>query len=529
MGVSFLGRRIADRYLAPRQETVATRRMTARVPMEDMHNAFWGVENRQAPTPAAYAVRTQGAGQMDAAQSSSAEAASAMRPPQLVHSEPSELRVRPTSDNPSGEMGLVGLELSEFDPVIQDHIYYHSIHYVGASGATSSSSISSSSSKDTHASKGTTATTAAAAEGMEGSYPDYMPARGEGLIYGMMMCKAVTAQNNCVSCAGGLGTVAARKLLLTFGPVHFLHDSARTFMPLRFSFVKQAPARTLIWGLHSGELPTWLRRAYPNFPVDVVEPDGALVRLCRRFMGFQESSNLHLLVADPMAYLRQLAAPAAKEDGIVCDSGARDDLVLIDAVDGARRLPTQFGRLEFLHNVRNSMSNNGCVAVALPNRDATFVFRMVQTWRMDFGDRMVLRAHCATTLCTILVTFQDNATRGKANMGSAANVAEFQNLLCARTSRTMARRARPLKPDAEGEWGEKLSFCSPASAASRRIFSRVGTRRCCSCSSSRSASPRRRAGASGCGRGRAFPSRRSSGRSYATIHREIYMEEVREV
>ncbi|GET87438.1 hypothetical protein, conserved [Leishmania tarentolae] len=385
-----------------------------------------------------------------------------MRRPQLLFSEASELHEQPSAANPSGEVDVVCLELSEFSPVLRDDVYYRSVHYIpaqGGSAAASSSGYQESSpkgSKQANRSGGSSwksmmspgevagaVSTASEVSSATASSPttadvekvtsttdylQFMPGQGEEVIHGMIKCKGVTTQNNCVPYAGHLEEEYARKLMLTLGPVHILRDPTQTMLPRRFSFVKQVPVETLVLGMHSGEMPRWLSTCYPNFNVHVVEKDGTLVRLCKRFLGFQESSNLTVHVNDPIEYVRREAA--MKTYGSATDTANKPyELVLIDAMDGAGRLSTQYGRLEFIGNIRRIMSNNGCVAVTLPNKDAGLVFNMVQNWRMAFTGRPVVLVHCATSPCTILMTFQDAATRGKANIGSIAKVEEFQDVL----------------------------------------------------------------------------------------------------
>lgn len=405
-----------------------------------------------------------------------------MRRPQLLFSEASELHERASAANPTGEVDIVCLELSEYDAGLRDDVYYRSVHYVpnaiDPAAASSSSSTRRRKSKakskekeeeveresgasdglwkrmvspfgvaaaakgkpseaQEHAPQQAGSATSAEAEKALAStdYLQFMPGQGEEVVHGMIKCKGVTTQNNCVPSPGHLEEEYARKLMLTLGPVHILRDTAKTTLPVRFSFVKQVSVKTLVLGMHSGEMPRWLSSCYPNFHVDVVEKDGTLVRLCKRFLGFQENSNLEVEVADPVEFVKQHAVLAGR--GAATSNSSNNthgaskpyDLVLIDGIDGAGKLSTQYGRLEFINNLRNLMSSNGCVAMTLPNKDAGFLFNMVQNWRMAFAGRPVLLIHCTTSPCTILMTFQDAAARGKSNIGSVANVQEFQDLL----------------------------------------------------------------------------------------------------
>lgn len=478
---SYLAWKVTDHYVKPRREQLAQRRPIQRVPFEQSHNAFWGFSNADERTaPSTTCKEAAGmedlGGDLYLPQGSNEGQEEAMRRPQLIFSEASELHEHASAVNPTGEVDIVCLELSEYDAGLRDDVYYRSVHYVpnviepGVAASSAKKRGSTSKMKDTEESdapgdglwkrmvspfeaaaaavrdktdvgKGgdvTAAPTATSADvGRVLSTTDYlqfMPGQGEEVVHGMIKCKGVTTQNNCIPYPGHLEEEYARKLMLTLGPVHILRDAAKTTMPMRFSFVKEVPVETLVLGLHSGEMPRWLSTCYPNFNIRVVEKDGTLVRLCKRFLGFQESSNLTVEVSDPVEFVKQrgvLAGHAAVTGRSNAANGDNKpyDLVLIDGIDGAGKLSTQFGRLEFISNVRNLMSTNGCVAMTLPNKDAGFVFNMVQNWRMAFAGRPVLLIHCATSPCTILMTFQDAAARGKANVGSVANVQEFQDLL----------------------------------------------------------------------------------------------------
>ncbi|CAD2212724.1 hypothetical protein, conserved [Angomonas deanei] len=305
---------------------------------------------------------------------------------------------------------------------MRDDIYYRSVHYVNLNEPLAQDKAATSSvaeATDDYASND--------------NYLQFVPGKGEEFVHGLVKCKAVTSENNCVPYAGQVEEEITRKFALTLGPVHILRDAAKLVAPWRLTFVKQPQIETLIVGLHGGGLPRWLSSAFPNFNVDVVERDGSLARVCRNYLGFRESSNLRLWIGDPEDYIRHVAVQGLTKDtdGRTAKeaSSKRYDLVMIDAIDGNGNLSSRYGRLEFINSVRNAMSNAGCVAIALPNQQGQFVYNMVQNWRMGFTGRTVVLVHCMTSPVTMLMTFQDNAERGKANIGSVANVDEFSDLL----------------------------------------------------------------------------------------------------
>ncbi|ESL09274.1 hypothetical protein TRSC58_03009 [Trypanosoma rangeli SC58] len=430
--LALVGWKVMVYYVEPnRQQNAVWRRPQSRVPLSDAHNAFWGLDiggNGWKGLPTGRHL----------AETMTETVEEALRRPTLVHSEDSEVC------GTRGEvLSVACMQLPEYDAQVGDDVVYRSVHYIQGSTRASHMLPVTSATGDAAATGASASAAAAGPVGTVGgqtasgkahtllakdaaveedapSYFSCMPARGAAAIYGMVKCRSVTSLNNCVPYAGHMESEYARKMMLALGPVHILRDVAQTSFPLRFTTVKEAPVSALVCGLHSGEIPRWLSTAFPNFYVDVVERDGTLARVCRRFMGFQESNNLRLYIADPVEFLRRTAVP---------EVGRRYDLIMLDVSDGTGRVSTQYGRLEFINSVRNSLTGAGCVVASLPNEDGAFLYNMVQNWRMAFAGRTVLLMHCVTSPQTLLMTFQDDAARGKANFGSVANVEEFKDLL----------------------------------------------------------------------------------------------------
>ncbi|ESS63971.1 hypothetical protein TCDM_08068 [Trypanosoma cruzi Dm28c] len=454
-------------YVEPNRKIDAVwRRPQSRVPMSDSHNVFWGFNIgsdgwRGLPTG------------RHLAETMTESAEGALRRPRLVYSEDSEVL------GPRGEsLSVACMELPEYDTRIGNDVVYRSVHYVH--GATREKGIT-----PTNVETGEVAAADLSAQAKNGEvgaagvqpvpapaktpleekateednslYFSRMPTRGLSTIHGMTKCRAVTSLNNCVPYAGHIESEYARKMMLTLGPVHILRDIAKTTFPLRFTTAKEAPVSALVCGLHSGEIPRWLSTAFPNFQVDVVERDGTLARICRRFLGFQESNNLHLYLAEPVEFLRRTAVPKI---------GRRYDLIMLDLMDGAGRLSTQYGRLEFINSVRNSLSGSGCVVVSLPNRDGAFLYNVVQNWRLAFAGRTVILVHCVTSPQTLLMTFQDDATRGKAKLWDGCKCRRVQgpaaHLPC--TLRLVARAVRSHRRGV----GRDISRAAPRHGVLRR-------------------------------------------------------------
>jgi spermidine synthase len=383
--------KLAGRYFAPTRELADNRVVGSKVPMSDTHNAFWGLRRS---VPAGQHVETMGA-----------SVDSDLKRPSLVYSEHSEL----TTDS-----DWIVLELSEFDPKLNDDIYFRSLHSLNMK------KVDPSTLKRTDAEQRELDHRIELSKATGGAPVSENDMFLNPHIHGMVKCKGVSTDNNCIPYVGALGEEISRKLMLALGPAHLLRDPANTTLPVRFSLVKEAPVKTLICGLKGGELARWLSSAFPNFDVDVVEQDGALVKLARRFLGFREHSSLHLYIADPLDYARKLASREIDK---------QYDLIVIDCVDGSNQLATQFGRLEFASHVRNGLTKNGMVVANIPNKDPQFIYNVVQNWRMSFHMRAVLLIHCTTSPNTIMMTFQDSADRGKLNFGSVTGVEEFRDII----------------------------------------------------------------------------------------------------
>ncbi|ORC89934.1 uncharacterized protein TM35_000102020 [Trypanosoma theileri] len=424
--LSVAGWKLMVYYIEPRRATqfAEWRRPYSRVPLSDAHNFFWGFAAAE-PHPNHIAAGL------------TADVEEALRRPTLVYSAASEV---------GGS--VMCMQLPEYDAQRGDDVVYRSLHYVENSPSILSSSSSSLVEVVGGEEEGRGGNTMKEKKSQQQQqqqqqqkkeekeeeeetslYLSRMPGGGASVIHGMVKCKAITSQNNCVPYAGHLESEYARKMMLALGPVHILRDIAKTTFPFRFTTVKETPISALVCGLHSGEIPRWLSNTFPNFHVDVVERDGTLARICRRFMGFQESSNLRLFIADPIEFLRHSAIVNTNSVNSRGSAGQRYDLIMLDTVDGMGKLSTQYGRLEFINNVRNSLTSAGCVIASIPNRDGAFLYNMVQNWRVAFTGRTVILVHCVTSPHTMLMTFQDDADRGKANFGAVADAEEFRDLL----------------------------------------------------------------------------------------------------
>ncbi|CUE55578.1 Hypothetical protein, putative [Bodo saltans] len=337
--------KLADRYFKPTRELVNNRVVGSRVPLSDTHNSFWGLRRS---VPVAQHAETMGES-LD----------SDLKRPSLVHSEHSET---------AQDSDWIVLELSEFDPQLKDDIYYRSLHALNmrkVDPATLKLTDAEQRELDHKIELSKASGRAPVTENDRFMNPH---------IHGMVKCKGVSSDNNCIPYAGSLTEEVSRKLMLALGPAHLLRDPVKTLLPRRFSLVKEAPVKTLICGLKSGDLARWLSAAFPNYEVDVVESDGAIVKLARRFLGFREHSTLNLYIADPVEYARKLASREINK---------LYDLVVIDCVDGSNQRQPPPTQSTFQDSADRGKLNFGTVTGVEEFRD------IIHTQQSYYGNRRV--------------------------------------------------------------------------------------------------------------------------------------------
>lgn len=436
-------------WVLPRHERLQQLAPRSRVPMRPEHELMWSPSPPSAAAPSA--------GLFDPAVAV-AESDPLVHRPRLIYA---------AEEVPGEPTGLV-MEVTEYDPLTKDDCFYRSLHYL----ETSHEGEAGENGKKVEKKSNKRGSEAVAVD--EGPYYAQMPGNGKHHIHGLVRCRRIeeteeehgTLVPRCIPYAGDLSREVSRKLLLTLGPSHVLQDPNRSLFPMRFSKGKHPEMRALVIGLRGGELPRWLSTAYPNFNVDVVEPDRSLIRVVKRFFGFTEGPKLNVVPSDPLRFLRGKAAavesahvasersvqlralfipwkkapttrastaasftPTGRGGGLPIDDPRPYDLVLIDALDSRGRLPSTFARLELLQYLRQVLSPTGCVAIAVPNRDVSFFYQVVQHWRMAFQGRGMVLAHCHQEPVTVLMTFQDEGGRGQASMGLIGSTEEMKDLI----------------------------------------------------------------------------------------------------
>lgn len=108
--------------------------------------------------------------------------------------------------------------------------------------------------------------------------------------------------------------------------------------------------RVLVLGMGGGNLVTYLRRAFPEVSVDLVEIDPAVPEVARRYMGFEDRPGVRVHVADGRRFLET--------------SDRRWDLILADTYIGLS-VPFHMATREFLESAAAHLAPGGVLAVNL--------------------------------------------------------------------------------------------------------------------------------------------------------------------
>lgn len=113
------------------------------------------------------------------------------------------------------------------------------------------------------------------------------------------------------------------------------------------------PFRVLLIGLGGGAMPMYLHRHCKNAVIESVEPDGVVVSIAERLLGFRRDSRSLVEIADGLeAVLRRAAAPKARKIHYA--------LVLVDCFAGGH-VPATCSSKDFVGGLRNILASGGRV------------------------------------------------------------------------------------------------------------------------------------------------------------------------
>jgi spermidine synthase len=138
------------------------------------------------------------------------------------------------------------------------------------------------------------------------------------------------------------------------------------------------PQRVLVIGLGGGAMPTFLRHACPEAIIDVVELDGAVVDVARRFFNFKEDQKMKAHTGDGRKFIET--------------TPNRYDLIFLDAF-GEDSVPHALATKEFLAMVRSKLTEKGVAVSNVWGPDSNGLYpSMLKTHSAVFDELHVLHA-----------------------------------------------------------------------------------------------------------------------------------------
>lgn len=144
-------------------------------------------------------------------------------------------------------------------------------------------------------------------------------------------------------------------------------------------FVVPAPDAILIVGLGGATLPNALHSLLPNTLIDTVEIDPAVIRVARRYFGYQPSDMQRVFAEDGRAFVER----AHHEE-------QHYDIVMLDAFD-SNYIPAHLQTVEFLQSVHDILTPGGVVVANSFTRSEGYNSEAA-TYATVFGDFFSLHA-----------------------------------------------------------------------------------------------------------------------------------------
>ena len=186
-----------------------------------------------------------------------------------------------------------------------------------------------------------------------------------------------------------------------------------TRMMVSALFAKPDPETVLVIGLGGATLPTALHKILPEAVIDSVEIDPAVVRVARRYFGYETGPRQRVFVEDG----REFVERARRE-------GRRYDMVMLDAFD-VDYIPPQLLTVEFLETLKGILAPGGFVVTNSFAQSGIYA-RESATYAAVFGEFFNLRAGLEGNRVII------------ASAGALPDAAEPR-----RNAEALARRLRP--------------------------------------------------------------------------------------
>jgi spermidine synthase len=177
-----------------------------------------------------------------------------------------------------------------------------------------------------------------------------------------------------------------------------LKDPDRIIFPyVRMTFagllLNQEPKRALMIGLGGGTISRVLTRVYPDLQLDLVEVDGAVVKVAKDYFGFVETDNTQVHVVDGRVFVKRAAL-----------KNEQYDLVILDAFTG-EYIPEHLMTVEFMQEIQSLLTPDGVVVAntfsgsALYDHESvtyTSVFGAILNLKMPgTGNRVIVASNAA--------------------------------------------------------------------------------------------------------------------------------------
>src|SRR5437763_12929871 len=146
----------------------------------------------------------------------------------------------------------------------------------------------------------------------------------------------------------GRTTVARQSCVSLAEPTKLVFNSAR--MVIAALYLNPTPQRILILGLGGGPLPSAFQRLFPDAAIDAVEIDPAVVRVARKYFGFEQAPKTRVFEEDGRVFVKRMQR-----------TNAQYDLIVLDAFDH-EYIPEHMLTREFLLEVRSLLGEHGVLA-----------------------------------------------------------------------------------------------------------------------------------------------------------------------
>ncbi len=153
-------------------------------------------------------------------------------------------------------------------------------------------------------------------------------------------------------------------------PTHLELEYARIAM-IALGLARNPPQRVLVVGLGGGSMPQFLRLAYPDARIDVVEIDPAVVWVAETYFDVRQDERLHVHVGDGRAFVESVPPGSY-------------DIIILDAY-GVGSVPRHLTTFEFLRAVRQALRTDGVAVSNIWGPNINAVYRdMLSTHRAVF-------------------------------------------------------------------------------------------------------------------------------------------------